>query len=298
MARLLCVEGLVAAVVTVSVPLSVDGLVSGNVDNLGLGLLGIVDLLLLGSGGDSSGDDLELGVVAVFGRGGDSAGSGLDLAGRGDRRWSSALLARGLSTAHVEVHVLVRLASLGLDVIGEDVRNLVARGGIVARHDRAPSVGGCGLYGASLGTSDQVVTLLPGGAVGAVGRTVNVGNIEVVEVEAGRVFLDEVLQLGDVVALALLGLGDLDRDTNIPALGISIVLLVGLARLEGDHLVTRTSIALVDRPKVYVVSASVVNTGHGLAGVALRVEGDCAPCRGSCDHRGRDRKDSNELHFG
>ena len=34
----LCVELLVAADVAVSVPLRVDGLVSGNVDNLGLGL--------------------------------------------------------------------------------------------------------------------------------------------------------------------------------------------------------------------------------------------------------------------
>lgn len=60
----LCVEGLVTASVAVSVPLSVDGLVGGNVDDLGLSLLGVVDGLNLGSRGDSSGLNLEV-VVAV-----------------------------------------------------------------------------------------------------------------------------------------------------------------------------------------------------------------------------------------
>jgi hypothetical protein len=300
------VEGLVTASVAVSVPLSVDGLVGGNVDDLGLGLLGVVDLLGLGSRGDGSSLDLEVVVAVSAGGSSSAAGSrslgGGSLGGRSGRgaggSAAGALGSRSLATAHVEVHVLVGLAGLGLDVIGKDVGDLVARVGVVARHDRAPGVGSGSLDGASLSTSDQVITLLPGGAVAAVGRAVHVGDIKVVVVEAGGVLLDEVLELSDVVALALLRLGDLDGNTNVPALGIGVVLLVSLTRLQLDHLVGRAAVALVDRPQVDVVVATVVDTGHGLAGIALRVQGNCAPGGGSGSHGGRDRKDGNELHFG
>lgn len=291
---------------SVSVPLSVDGLVSGNVDDLSLGLR-LVDVLGLGSRGDGGSGDLELGLVALLlGRGGGSAGGGLS-SGRsllgggrssGGSRAAIALVTGGLSTAHVEVHVLVGLAGLGLDVIGEDVGNLVAGGGIVAGHKRAPGVGGRGLDGTSLRTNAQVVTLLPGGAVGAVGRAVDVRDIKVVVVEARGVLLDEVLKLSDVVALALLRLGDLDRDTDVSTLGVLVVLLVDLALLQCDHLVGRATIALVDGPQVDIVVAAVMDASHGLAAIGLLVESDCAPGGGSGDHGGRDRKDSNELHFG
>lgn len=299
----LCVEGLVAASVAVSVPLSVDGLVGGNVDDLSLGLL-LVDGLGLGRRGDGGGGDLEVGLVAVLG-GSDSAGRSLgrgrSLLGGGRSSGGSrtvlALITGGLSTAHVEVHVLVRLAGLGLDVIGKDVGDLVAGGGVVAGHDRAPGVGGRGLDGTGLGTNAQVVALLPGGAVGVVVRAVDVRDIKVVVVEAGRVLLDEVLELSNVVALALLALGDLDGDTDVTALGVLVVLLVGLALLQRDHLVGRAAVALVDGPEVDIVVAAVVDASQGLAGIALLVEGDCAPGGGSSGHGGRDRKDSNELHF-
>jgi hypothetical protein len=302
----LCVEGLVTASVAVSMPLSVDGLVGGNVDDLGLGLLGVVDLLSLGSRSDSSSLDLEF-IVAVGAGGSSSATGSRGLGGGSLSRRSGrgaggsaagALVSRSLTTAHVEVHVLVGLAGLGLDVIGKDVRDFVAGGRVVARHDRAPGVGGGSLDGTGLSTSDQVVTLLPGGAIAAVGRAVYVGDIEVVVVEAGGVLLDEVLELGDVVALALLSLGNFDGNTDVSALGVGVVLLVSLARLQLDHLIGRAAIALVDRPEVDVVVTAVVNTGQGLAGIALGVQGDCAPGGGSGSHRGRDRKDSNELHFG
>lgn len=292
----------------VSVPLRVDGLVGGDVDDLSLDLL-LIGLLRLddrGRGrGDSGSGDLVFGLVAVL-RGSDSAGGGLRSGGRsllgsgrssGGRRLALLLVARSLSTAHVEIHVLVGLASLGLDVMGKDVGHLVAGRGIVARQDRAPGVGGGGLDRTSLVTNTQVVTLLPGGAVALVVRAVNVGDIKVVEVEAGGVLLDEVLELGDVVALALLGLGNLDRDTDVPTLRILVVLLVDLALLQGDHLVARAAVALVDRPQVNIVVAAVVDAGQGLAGIDLLVEGDCAPGGGSSDHGGRDRKDSDELHF-
>lgn len=305
----LCVELLVTASVAVSVPLSVDGLVRSNVDDLSLGLL-VADLL---SGrGDSGSSDLELGLVALnSGRRGGSAGRGLSRGGgsllgassSGSGRGSGAagavaLLSRSLTTAHVEVHVLVGLAGLGLDVIGEDVGDQVASGGVGAGHDWAPGVGRIGCGGARLVTSNKVVTLLPGGAVARVGRAVNVRDIKVVVVEAGRVALDEVLKLSDVATLALLSLGELDRDTSVSTQRVGVVLLVSLARLESDHLVSRAAVTLVDGPEVHIVGASVVDASHGLAGVAALVEGDCAPGGDSCDHGGRDRKDSNELHFG
>ena len=308
----LCVEGLVAANVAVSVPLRVDGLVGGNVDNLGLGLQVAVNLLGLRSRGDlGDGSDLELvdlgrSLGRSLGRGGGGGGGrsrgGLLGGGRssGGAGGSAGLLllTRSIAAAHVEVHVLVRRAGLGLDVIGVDVGDLVARGGVVAGHDGAPGVGGRGLDGASLRTNLQVVTLLAGRAVGGVGRAVNVGDIKVVVVEAGRVLLEEVLKLGDVVALALLALGELDGDTDIATLGVLVVLLVNITLLQGDHLAGRATVTLVDRPQVDVVVATVVDTGQGLAGIALLVEGDCAPGGGSGSHGGRDGKDSDELHFG
>jgi len=310
----LCVEGLVAADVAVSMPLRVDGLVSGNVDNLGLGLQVVVDLLGLRSRGDL-GDGSNLELVDLRRSLGRSLGRRLGSGGRGGRgrggllgggrssrgAGSSArlhLLTRSIATAHVEVHVLVRLAGLGLDVIGVDVGDLVARGGVVAGHEGAPGVGGRGLDSASLRTNLQVVTLLAGGAVGGVGRAVDVRDIKVVVVEAGRVLLEEVLKLGDVVALALLSLGELDGDTDIATLGVLVVLLVNIALLQGDHLAGGATVTLVDGPQVDIIVATVVNTGQGLAGVALLVEGDCAPGGGSGSHGGRDGKDSNELHFG
>jgi len=302
----LCVEGLVAANVAMSVPLSVDGLVSGNVDNLCLGLQVVVDVLGLRSRGDlGDGSNLEfvdLGrSLGSGGRGGRSRG-GLLGGGRSSRGAGGSagllLLTGSITTAHVEVHVLVRLAGLGLDVIGKDVGDLVARGGVVAGHEGAPGIGGRGLNSASLRTNLQVVTLLAGGAVAGVGRAVDVGDIKVVIVEARRVLLEEVLKLGDVVALALLALGELDGDTDIATLGVLVVLLVNITLLQGDHLAGRATITLVDRPQVDVVVATVVDTGQGLAGIALLVEGDCAPGGGSGSHGGRDGKDSNELHFG
>jgi len=297
------VEGLVTASVAVRVPLSVDGLIGGNVDDLGLDLRD-ADVLGLGNRSDSSSRNLE--VVGAGGTRGSSAGrrglcrrslGGGSSSGTGGSA-AGALLSGSLTTAHVEVHVLIRLASLGLDVVGKDVGHLVARYGVVAGHDRAPGVGGGSLDGAGLITSDQVVALLPGGAIAAVGRAVYVGDIKVVVVEAGRVLLDEVLELGDVVALALLSLGDLDRNTDISTLGVGVVLPVSLARLELDHLIGRAAVALVDGPQINIVVAAVVNTRHGLAGIDVLIKGDCAPGRGSGSHGGRDRKDSNELHLG
>lgn len=305
--------------VAVSVPLSVDGLVGGNVDDLGLGLLVGVDLRRLGSRGNGCGSDLDLSFVASFGGGSGGAGGGGDAGsgrGLGRRRLGRRCLlaasggsgglgssddlvdaSGSLSTAHVEVDVLVGFAGLGLDVIGKDVRHLVAGERVVARHNRAPCVVSRGLHSAGLGASDQVITLLPGGAVSVVVRAVNVRDIDVVEVEARRILLNEVFELGDVVALALLGLGDFDRNTNVSTKGVGEVLVVHLAGLEGNHLVRRAAVALVNGPKVHIVGAAVVDTSHGLARIAFLVEGDCAPGGGSCGHGGRDGKDSNELHF-
>jgi hypothetical protein len=303
----LCVEGLVTADVAVSVPLGVDSLVGGNVDNLGLSLHLVLDLLRLRSRGDLGGSNLEFGLVALLRRGLSSGGggggsrAGLLGGGRSSRGLggSAILLITGsLTTAHVEVHVLLEIAGLGLDVIGKDVGHLVASSSIAAGHDGAPGVGGRGLDGASLRTNLQVVTLLPGWAVTVVGRAVDVRDIKVVVVEAGRVLLEEVLELGDVVTLALLALGQLDRDTDVAALGVLVVLLVDIALLQGDHLAGRAAITLVDGPQVDIVGATVVDTGQRLAGIALLVEGDCAPGGGSGSHGGRDGKDSNELHFG
>jgi hypothetical protein len=97
----LCVEGLVTASVAVSMPLSVDGLVSGNVYDLGLGLLVVVYLNLLGSRGNGSSSDLELSL-------GGRAGSRLSLGrrcfrgagGRSSRRLELSL-SPGASPPHM-----------------------------------------------------------------------------------------------------------------------------------------------------------------------------------------------------
>jgi hypothetical protein len=328
----LSVVGGVAAV-GVGVPLSVDGLVGSHVDDLSLGLELDRSLLRLRGRGDGSGSNLGLDsvvldiVVLGLSLGGLGRSRGLLLEGGGgssrrrrllggERRLAALLdhlahervdvvrlsaeasvRARSLRTAHVELHVLVRVAGLGLDIVGLDVGDEVARASVPAGQLGAPGVIAGGL-GTSLGvTSAEEEALLPGGAFGIVGGTVDVRDIKVVVVEARRVGLEEVLELGDGATLALLGLGDLDGDTDVTALGVLVVLAVGLARLEGDHLIGRAAVALVDGPEVDLVGAAVDDLGVGLAGVTRLVEGDCAPGGDSGGHDGGGGDGGDELHF-
>ena len=136
-----------------------------------------------------------------------------------------------LAATHVEIHVCVDLASLSLDVIGKNVRHLVAGLGIGAGEDRAPCVGSRGLEFADLVTGDEVVSVLPSWAVQS--STVNIRNVEVVESEI-LIFIipcPVVLQLGDIFAFAFCRLGELDRDTNFGVGEVVVVLRIGLAGL-------------------------------------------------------------------
>jgi len=163
-------------VVSVSVPLCVDILDRGDVDSLGK-LVVRLGVLLLGRRCDSGSSHFDVGSVGVFvgSRGGSRLGSGVlcQLAGAGGRLCRRlrlarrrAVVARGrLSTAHVEVHALVEVAGLGLNVVGKDVRNLVARSLIVASQDRTEGVGRRGDVYSVLATGLEVVSVLPCRAV-------------------------------------------------------------------------------------------------------------------------------------
>lgn len=309
-------ERLVTASVVVDVPLCVDVLVRGNVDHLGLGKsLVRVLVLLLGRRGDGGSSNLDIRCVRVLligsrrsGRGSRLSSGVLGLLGGAGRRLGrrfglarrrAVVARRRLSATHVEVHALVKMAGLGLDVIGKDVRHLVARGSVVARQDGAECVAsGRGIHSALI-TCNQVVAVLARWAVLAL--AVNVGHIEVVELVLRRAIgLAEVLQLSDVVALALLSLRDLDGYTSLAISGIIVVLRVGLASLESDHAILGATITLIDGPEVNVVVATVDDTSVWLVRVAFLVQGDSVP-EGGGGRRGRDhgrgrRNKGNELH--
>jgi hypothetical protein len=104
-------------------------------------------------------------------------------------------------------------------------------------------------------------------------KAVDIGDIEVVQLESwgslGSV-VQEVLELGDVVALALLRLGDLDRYTTsiLSICGFGVVLPVTLSLFESHHLAGRAALTLEDRPKVDGVVATIDNTRIGFRFVA------------------------------
>lgn len=248
----------VTVTASVAVTLGVDVCVLGNVDNLGLDLGGN------GCGSDGSSVDLVLALLGSRSRGGLGLGAG---------RLGVVVLSRSLTTAHVELHVLALVAGLGLDIIGKDVRALGAGNSVVAGEDGAPGVSGRGSHLALLVTRDQVVTLLLGRAV--VSKAVHVGDVKVVEVKVRSLpALKVVLELNDVVALALLGLGDLDGDTDISLVAGVEILAVNIPLFQGDHvaILGRASVALEDRPKVDIVFAAVDDLSVRLLGIAVRIQ--------------------------
>lgn len=166
----------------------------------------------------------------------------------------------------------------------------------MARQDGAPGVGGRCSCSACLVAGNEIVSLGFGGAASV--KTVDIGNVEVVHGVLGVGPLEEVFQLDDVVALALVCLGDLDGDADVSAIGLVVVLAVCLARVERDHLGVGAAVAFQDGPKIDGVVASVDDTGIGFAVVALLGQGHGAPGRGSCDHGGGGRKEGDELHGG
>jgi hypothetical protein len=205
-----------------------------------------------------------------------------------------------LSTAHVELHVLSRLASLGLLIGGVDVCDIAATAGIPARHRRAP-VGVGSLLSTNLGgASGKEEALLSGGAVGGQTSAVDVGDIEVVVISRAD-SIDEVLELGVTLFRAVLSLGELNGDACGTAAGFLVVLAIGIARLEGDHVVNGAAgvgaLVLPNGPEVDLVRAAVDDLGMGLAEVARLAEGDCAPGGDSGSHDGGGGDGGDELHY-
>jgi len=194
-----------AASVAVSVPLRVDVFGHGSIDNVDMGLdLQVLRRLLdLRRIGDSSGIDLELAItVGIL----DGSRRRLGGADRGGNRGRSraVVAAWSFAAAQVQVHVLIEIARLGLNIIWVDVGHFGARGGVVAGKNWAPGVGGVGSVGTGLAASDHVISFLFRGAVPAM--TVDVRDVEVVVFIALLLFLQEVFQLHDLTDSALLGL--------------------------------------------------------------------------------------------
>jgi len=289
-------EVLVAASMAVGVPLGVDILVLGNVDDVGLDLrwLRLLEFWCLS---DSSGIDLVYCSARV--RFGDGRwlciGPWLRLRGVDRRR--IIIARRSLSTAHVVLQVLLQSAGSGLDIIGQNVGDLGARSRIVAREDgtdRVSSRGSSGLTRLVAGL--QIVAFLHGRAVAA--QTIDVRNIEVVAKIVCFVPLHEIFQLSNVVALALLCFGNLDRDAGTVN-RIAKVLLVDTTLLEDHHVLIATTSVLQNRPNVHVVRAAVDNLGVSLFGITrghqLLGRWHVGLNRG-CEHDGRSRSDGDELH--
>jgi hypothetical protein len=315
----LCAEVLVAASVPVNVlrPLRIDVLVSGDNNGLCLDLRLLGRILELGRRGDCRKVDLV--IICRAGRslcgcrrfGLRSFGlRSFRLGSFGLGSWVRGLLVVigwGVRTAKVKLHVGGEVASLGAGVIWQDVGHRSAGDGVVTGEDRAPrSIKRELLSTCVLVAHLQVVSLRLGWAVAS--EAVDIGHVEVVHLVFGLLVhvVHEVFELGDVVRLALLGLGDLDRDTSSikSRTGVDVVLSIHLALLEGHHLVGVAAIALEDRPDMNVVVAAVDDACVGLSFVALLVEGDgVSVCDGfnrtvsgnGCDHRGRDGEEG-ELH--
>jgi hypothetical protein len=244
---------------------------------LGLGGLGRSRRLLVeGSGGSDRRRGSHAGIVHPLFR---------DTVDHSNQRAHAVVSVRvsvSLSAAQVELHVLVRSASLGLVVDVFHIGDIAATATIPTRHRRAPIGVGRLLSTDLSGASGKEEALLPCRAFfGIEFRAVDVGDIEEVIIEARFGSLDEVLKLGDYAFRAVLSLGELDGDACATTVGVLVVLAVGVARLEGDHIINGTASAgifeLVDGPEVDLVGAAVDDLGMGLAEVARLAEGDCAP---------------------
>lgn len=128
---------------------------------------------------------------------------------------------------------------------------------------------------------------------------VDVGDIEVVVINRAD-SIDEVLELGDFAIRTVLSLGELNGDAFGTVAGFLVVFAIGVARLEGDHVVNGAAsvdyIVLPDGPEVDLVGAAVDDLGMGLADVARLAEGDCAPGGDSGSHDGGGGDGGDELH--
>jgi hypothetical protein len=204
-------------------------------------------------------------------------------------------MVRRLRTAHVELHVLARSATLGLFIIWVDVGDIAATAIIPARHLRAPS----GVVLILNTASGKEEALLPGGAGSVSTLAVDVGDIE--EVVDSRVdSTDEVLELSVALFWAVLSPGELNGDACGTTVGFLVVLAIGLARLEGDHGVDGAAsvgaLVLPNGPEIDLVRAAIDDLRMGLAEVARLVEVDCAPGGDSGSHDGGGGNGGDELH--
>lgn len=167
---------------------------------------------------------------------------------------------------------------------------------------RAPFAVAAGLVFALLVTNIDPVSFISCWAVPT--QTIDIGYVKVVHLEINLTSeLLEVLQLRDVVALALFSLGDLDRDTGVVVSITQIRCLVGIvlgvssASLECHHAIRRAPISLEDRPNVNIVRAAVDDAYVGLVRVGDGIESDGGPqCIGRRDH-GRRGKEGGKLHY-
>ena len=132
--------------------------------------------------------------------------------------------------------------------------------------------------------------------------TVDVGNVEVVvsELRLRVVPRAVVLELSEGAILALVRLGNLDRDTDVVLGEVLVVLGITLARLEHHHLVFRTAVTLEDGPQINIVFAAVDDASVRDAQIARVIQGDgiSRRCRGGCDEGGGCAKKGSKLHRG